>query len=117
MWRASRYAALIGWSTCLVATAVAQEADAFRKACEEKLADVQAGRRVCVVGEVLPDERLRVFASTRPGSVGKVIMVTAIPPQAGQLPLPLRGLSDLKGRWVALGGFENGDDIYSGRMF
>lgn len=109
--------AIIAVALFLTGAGFAQDPGVFAQACEAKLPNIQVGRRICVVGEVLPDERLRVYASTRISSVGKTIMVTAIPPQAGQSPMPLKEFADLKGRWIAVGGFENGEDLYSGRLF
>jgi hypothetical protein len=106
------FSSLLLW----VGAAYAQNQDPFAKACADRLKNIQDDRRVCVVAEVLDEKTLRVVAATQASKVGKNISATAIPPQGGQGPTPLKELSQLKGRLIVVGGFDNGDMLFSAKV-
>jgi hypothetical protein len=87
----------------------------FASACNSALNDIQDDRRVCVVGIVQDDTKVRVLFSNKSALIFKVAEVFQSPPQQGQK-VPLDGLGKLKGQTVAVGGFENGTTIFSAKL-
>ena len=100
-------------------SAFAQAAPAagpFTTACNAALAaDIQEGRRLCVVGIVQDGTKVDVFMSNKSEAVFKTVQVYKSPPQA-PMEDPIPGLDGRKGQIVAIGGFDNGATIYSARI-
>ena len=96
-------------------TAQAAEASPFDSACDAALSDVQENRRVCLVGVALDESRVSVLLSNNAAIIFLVVDVYQSAPQQGQQ-VPLHELAQLKGRTIALGGFQEGSTVYSVRL-
>ncbi|MDQ3656543.1 MAG: hypothetical protein M3457_15895 [Chloroflexota bacterium] len=111
-------ASLTAAFTCLGAVpahAGMPTADAFKRACDQRLLAVQNSLRVCVVAVVTANDRITVVHATTPSLVGKTLQPFA---SSGVMSAsaPLAGLDRLRGRMVVIGGQLNGLSIYSARL-
>ena len=88
---------------------------AFSRACFERIADVQADRRVCVVGIVRDERTIDVLLSTRETLVGQSVTVYGSRVIQGRR-VPLTELGKLANRIVVIGGFIDGAAIYGAKL-
>jgi|GEM_PF-2798377 len=98
----------------IMTSAAAEVTDAFADACRARLADVEAGRRLCVLATVEDARKVRVVKATGTLAPGRVLEIFEGPPE--QVLTPLQALDGLRGRLVVIGGVESGDRIFSARI-
>jgi hypothetical protein len=89
-------------------------ADLFADHCQARLSDIQQDRRLCVVGIMQDERHLQIIAATRPDFAGRVVSVYESH-VVQNMRVPLAGLAGNKGRIVAVGGFVDGDNLFSAR--
>ena len=100
---------------CLSTQVRAQAVSPFQDACRERLPQVQADRRVCIVGIVRDGNNVDVLVSTRDDLVGRRVAVYASS-VVQSARFPLAEMSGLNERIVVIGGFIDGSALYSAKV-